>query len=76
MQMYASNIPKSSKELDDEFSKQMFDWLAEITTQDFGERGNPTVQLVCGTEFAEESKQHEAEWREDKEFVKQMEEIP
>jgi len=43
--------------------------LAEMTRPNFDDGGNPAVQLVCGTEFAEELKKHEAEWREDKAFA-------
>jgi hypothetical protein len=49
--------------------------MLETIQQNFDERGNPTAQLVCGTEFAEELKKCEFEWRNDEEFVKKLEDI-
>ncbi len=42
--------------------------MLEMVQQRFDEDGNPTQQLVCGSEFAEELKKHETEWNQDKEF--------
>ena len=49
--------------------------LLEMGEQNFDEHGNPTQQLICGSEFAEELKKHEAEWSKDKEFHAKVQEI-
>jgi hypothetical protein len=57
-------------ELKQEDVLQMF----ETVQQNFDEFGNPTGQLVCGSEFAEELKKREAEWRNDPAFMAKLEE--
>lgn len=49
--------------------------LLEMGHHNFDEQGNPTAQLICGSEFAEELKQHEAEWANDKEFQSKVEDV-
>ncbi len=49
--------------------------LLEMGDHNFDEQGNPTQQLICGSELAEELKKHEAEWGADKEFQAKVEEV-
>jgi hypothetical protein len=43
--------------------------MIEAREHNFDEDGNPTGQLVCGSEFAEEVKRRAEEWQDDKEFL-------
>jgi len=49
--------------------------MLEMGTENFDERGNPTRQLVCGSEFAEEIKRREKEWAADPDFQGKVAEI-
>ena len=49
--------------------------MLERVQQSFDEQGNPTNQLICGSEFGEELRQRETEWNEDKEFQAKVREI-
>ena len=49
--------------------------MLETGTENFDERGNPTRQLVCGSEFAEELRTREKEWAADPEFQARVQEI-
>jgi len=49
--------------------------MLETAQQNFDEKGNPTGQLICGSEFAEELKRHKDEWENDKEFMAKVEEL-
>lgn len=49
--------------------------MLEITQQNFDELGKPTSQFVCGSEFLEEIKKRNEEWKNDTEFQAKVEEI-
>jgi hypothetical protein len=49
--------------------------MLETVQQNFDEYGNPTGQLVCGSEFSEELRNREKEWREDKQFLARTEAV-
>jgi len=49
--------------------------MLEMGEQNFDDHGNPTGQMICGSEFAEELKKHEAEWANDKEFQAKIKEV-
>src|ERR1051326_5173467 len=49
--------------------------LLEMGQQNFDEHGNPTGQLVAGSEFLEELRRREKEWSQDTEFLAKVEEI-
>lgn len=49
--------------------------MLDMVQQNFDEHGNPTQQLVCGSEFAAELKKHQAEWSNDKVFQRKVAEI-
>ena len=49
--------------------------MLETLQQNFDEHGNPIGQLVCGSEFSEELRNREKEWREDKQFLARIEAV-
>jgi hypothetical protein len=49
--------------------------IYESTQHNFDEKGNPTGQFVCGSEFMEELRKHEKAWNEDEDFVAKLDEI-
>jgi hypothetical protein len=49
--------------------------MLDMVQQNFDEHGNPTQQLVCGSELAAELKKRETEWSNDKEFQAKVAEI-
>lgn len=49
--------------------------LLEMGEENFDENGDPERQIVCGSEFTEEFKKVEAEWKQDAVFQAKVEEI-
>jgi len=49
--------------------------MLEQVQQNFDEQGNPTAQFIFGSEFAQELKGRDREWREDKSFQARLEEL-
>ena len=49
--------------------------MLEMVQSRFDEHGNAAQQLICGSEFAEELRNHEAEWSEDEAFQAKLQEL-
>lgn len=49
--------------------------LLEMREINFDARGNPTQQIICGHELAEEFENYEEEWAKDEEFQAQIRDI-